>query len=348
MEQSVIDLVSAYVQGNAGPLMGRAARDLQKDDFELLWVKSYAETAVSYIKKTMPFDHHISGFDGLEITVQCSCPEHPHQSVPVRANKAWLPKLAKDENGKPREWHICQSLFAVAPATKIKPCPHCEAEKANTAILMRPVCKFHPDIVLKADLVCRECEGGGNLLSLDGRSITLINRGAVTTAYKCPMHGDYSVGHRANDHGCQTCISYEGITAYAATLKRSDIDEIKRVKAVASKMLAKYLRKNIYHPSLGAQKIAMIRALTKRCYDYQNNMHLLAVFPTAEFVRGEWLMEHKQQLDLPKSMNEYLMPFAPDLIDAGGHNKVSMIDAANVACNVGWKTAHWSRHKEFV
>lgn len=344
MEKTVIDLVSAYVQGDTISLSGQALLNASQDNYELMWVKNYAEAAVSYIKKTMPFDHHISGFNGQEITVQCSCPEHPPQSVPVRANKAWLPKRKKTEG----EWAEYPSLFAVAPATKIKPCPHCETERANTAILMRPVCRYHPDIVLKADLVCKECMSGANLVCLDGRSIELVSRGAVTTAYKCPMHSDYSVGHRANDHGCPECISYQGITAYAATLKRNDTDEIKRIKAIASKMLTKHLRKNIYHPSLGAQKIAMIRDLVKRCYDYQNNMHLLPIFPTVDFVHGEWLVAHKQPVSLPKSMNEYLMPHPQDLIDAAGHNKVSMIDTATVGCDVGWRTAHWSRHKEFI
>lgn len=348
LNEETISLVSRYMQGDTLPLSGRALRESSDGQHELMWVKNYAEAAVTYIKKTMPLDHHISGFDGNEIKVQCSCPEHPHQSVPVRANKAWLPKLAKDESGKRREWHITPSFFAIAPATKIKPCSFCEEERTNTAILMRPVCRYHPDVVLKADLVCKECAGGVNLLCLDGRSITLVNRGAVTTAYKCPMHGDYSVGHRANDHGCPTCNSYDGITAYAATLKRSDIDEIKRVKAIAERMIKKYLRKNIYHPAIGPQKIAMIRELVKRCYDYKNNMHLLAVFPTSKFIHGEWLRQHQPPGTLPKSMNEYLMPFAQDLIDVDGSDKVSMIDTANVACDIGWRTAHWSRHKEFI
>lgn len=344
MDKETIELVSRYMQGDTLPLSGRALRlRVEKESHELSAIVQYAEAAVGYVKRTMPMDHHISGFDGKEISIQCSCPEHPAQTVQVRSNAAWLPKKKKDD-----KWAIWPSLFSVAPATKIRECIHCAEEKSNPAIIMRAVCRYHKDTLLKADFKCPECLGGAKLSAIDGRSITVVSRGGVTTTYKCPMHGDYSVGHRANDHGCQTCNSYEGIVGYAATLERRNVKEIKRVKAIADRMLAKHLRKTAYHPSLGAQKIAMIRDLVKRCFDPNNNMHLLPVFPTVAFVYGEWLVAHEQPATLPKSMHEYLMPFPTILVDAAESNKAAMMDDAYVACDTAWRTAHWSRHKEFV
>lgn len=345
MKEETIALVAEYMRGNPRPLISAAGTavstvDAEQEALELYATLDYAEQAVKYIKKTMPLDHQISGFNGLEISIQCSCANHPPQTVPVRGNMAWLPKN--------KTWHPWPSLFAVNPAVKVKECHLCEEERKNTSIIYKPVCRYHQTILLGADLACPECKTGPSLFALDGRSITLVNRGPATALYDCPMHEEYSVGYRARSYGCPACASYREIVAYGSTLPRNNGDELRRVKTVAEKHVAKYLRKAKRHERVNPHKVAMIDALVKRCFDPNNNMHLLHIFPSEAFINGEWLLDHQKHFAFSESAQEYLMPRPQDLIDPIGGQKAVLMNEAIVLCDSQWRTAHWSRHKEFV
>lgn len=346
MEKEIIELVSRFMRGDRNPLESRANAVANANptdaDQENNAIKGYAERAIVTIKKTMPFDHHISGFDGTGIQVQCSNPSHPSQTVPVYGNLAWLqgPKQKKETIA------VWPSLFAVNPAIKIKACQLCEEERRNPLVEYKAVCRAH-QCILPASMECPECKSGPSLFALDSRSITLVRRDPTAAVYDCPMHGVYSVGHRAKNHGCIECAKYKAIAAYGTTFERSNHEALKRLKAHAYPIVCKHLRRAKYDPALSPYKISLIQALVKRCYDPNNNMHLLHIFPSEAFIEGSWLVEHQKHIAFAEAAQEYLMPRPQDLIDPIGGQKAVLIEEATILCDSQWRTAHWSRHKEF-
>lgn len=347
MNDSLINAVSLYMQGETTTLTslagGIAKANPTSEDFEASAVLLYTQKAVTAVRKTMPLDHSIIGFDGAHIIIQCKNPNHPHQAVPVHGNSAWL-RGPKNSDAVVPDF---PSLFAVNPALKIKRCSMCEEETKNPLIEYRPVCRAH-QCILPASMECPQCKEGPSLFALDGRSITLVRREPTAAVYECPMHSIYSVGHRAKNHGCPHCAEYANIVTYGSTLKRTDWDALKRLKDATYTTVRKYLRKAAYHTSLGPQKIAMIRDLTLRCFDYQNNMHLLHIFPSQSFIEGAWLVDHTKHFAFSDSNQEYLMPHPQDLIDPVGEQFAVLMDEANVACDSQWRTAHYMRHKELI
>lgn len=347
MNEKMINLVSQYLKGNVLPLQSRAGAIANAnptvEDLEAAAILVYSQKAAEAVRKIIPLDHHISGFDGAQISIQCENPNHPAQAVRVYGNLSWLqgPKQKKDPIP------VFPSLFAVSPALKLKRCQYCEEEAKNPLIEYRAVCRAH-QCVLPASLECPECKSGPSLFALDGRSITLVRREPTAAVYECPLHGVYSVGHRAKNHGCTQCAEYHNIATYGSTLKRKDWDELKRLKDASRDTVKKHLRKAPYHTSLGPQKIAMIRDLVLRCFDYHNNMHLLHIFPSQEFIEGAWLVDHEKHMAFSESAHEYLMPMPADLIDPIDSNTAVLMNRANVLCDSQWRTAHYMRHKEYV
>lgn len=322
-------MVNPYVEfllGNERPLLSLARghiaanRVATPEEEEALAALDAMHALKAHLDTSKPVGYKVVGFEKNHLHIACP-DDHPPLIFPLYSHK-------------------------LALRVKIA-CPLCTKAEGNPNVIVGFLCRHHPDVILKRGLRCPKCEDNGLATALDGSKIELLNTGRLRQ-YNCPMHGNFEIPCQRQKVECPTCNSLRGVNDYAATFTRTDREQLKRLKDSAAPIVRAALKKTVRNKQLSPQKIAMINALVKRCFDYDNNMHLLHIFPSEEFIEGSWLVGHTKHIAFSESSHEYLMPLPQDLIDPLDGQKAVLMNTASVLCDLGWRTAHWSRHKEYV
>lgn len=318
-----------FLNGDAIALLGFAHkanaenRVPTEEEAEALAALESLTALKEYLSTHMPISYRVSEYKSGHIHITCPDAEYGHPPIvlPLYSNK-------------------------LAPRAKIV-CPHCTKAKANPNVIVGFLCRHHPDVILKRGMHCPKCETSGVATALNGGKIELVNTGRLRE-YNCPLHGNFELPSQRQKVECPTCQSLDGVNAYAATLRRDDKEAIIALKARAKPVIKHALKHGNRHDLLSPHRIALIDNLVKRCYEPEDNLHLLHIFPTTTFIFGKWLVPHVRDPNVPASYHDYLLPLPRHLVDAAESNQTVLMDEATVACDRQWRTAHWSRHKEFI
>lgn len=319
-------LVERYLKGDTQPLITNM---IQSPEAAL--ALRTGEAIAKRLETGLSPAMSVQSFDGQFVAIGCG--RHPPMHIPVTNIRVRVPT---DETLTETTMKDAYCLPSKLPKLFCKDCLQERQQESLVQYGQRTVvCTRHQNTLLDERGVCEKCETQKPNKALNGESIRFVSADKTLSHYTCPMHGDFSRGHRAKP-ACPTCHSVDGIAHYAQSVGYGNNEELLRLKSLLAALSIKPPK------DMEPHKRKMLRDFIARLLDPANNMHLLHIFPTEAFIKGDWLREHQSMPSTSKGRMEYLMPSA----QARVLPEVALLEKADVFWGENYSTAHYHMHLE--
>lgn len=329
MSPELAKLIEDYLKGDTIPLISN-----MMNGPEAVGALRTAQAIATRLETGLSPAMSVQSFDGQFVGIGCE--RHPPILLPVIGIKVRVPTTEKMTK------HTMESAYSLAAKLPDLFCKDCLQERQQESLVtygQRTVtCVRHKNTLLDERGVCEQCNAQSTNTAINGEPIRFISSEKNLSHYTCPMHGDFSRGHRAKPV-CDICHSITGISTYAQSISFNDKAELHRLKRLMAA-----LPKSMREPpkEMVSHKRKLIKDFMKHLLDSENNLHLLHVFPTEALIKGDWLAEHVSLPTSATSHMEYLMANTQARVLPA----VALLESAEVFWNRDYRTVHHNLHRE--